>query len=126
MVFDSVFPGWSNPAGIAALVAGRFLLNASASLLVARTLRSPFPAVAVGATVCSLVLAVAVLRPGLAGIRASYVEALVQLGLVVIVAYAGYSSSSRGTAIAAAVVAVLALALLLVSLPLYGEATVAP
>ena len=121
-----MFPGWSNPAGLVALVAARFVVNLSASLVAARALRSPFPAIAVGGAVVSLLLAVAVIRPGLAGIRASYVEALLQFGIVALTVYAGYTSSSRWVTVAAAAVALLALAGLAVSLPIYGEATVAP
>lgn len=126
MVAELLFPGWSNPLGLVALVASRFVVNVSVSALAVRTLPSPTPLVAVGATVLSLVLTVGVLRPGLLGLQASYLEAVVQLTLVAVAVYAGYTSSSRTLTVLGAVTAILALALLAVSVPIYGEATVAP
>lgn len=126
VVLDSVFPGWSNPARIAGLVVGRFLLNCAVAGLVARVLRSPLAAVAGAAAVVSLALTVGVLRPGLLGIEASYLEAAVQLGVVGLALWVGLAADSRALTLAALLVAVLAVCLLAVSVPIYGEATVAP
>lgn len=126
VVLDSVFPGWSNPLGIAALVTARFVVNCSVSGLAARTFRSSVAALAVAGAVLSLLLMIGVLRPGLLGIRASYLEAAVQLGLVLLAVTTAVVSDSRGFTVAAAALALLGLGLLAVSLPIYGEATVAP
>lgn len=127
-MFEWLFPNWSNPAAVVALVAARVGVDAALTAAVADAVgRRSLPAVgAATATLLSGVLMVLVLRPGGPGLRASYVELLLQVGLVVVAGYVAYAhrSTARRATVAAAGTGVLAL--LLVSVPIYGEALVAP
>ncbi|WP_435143423.1 hypothetical protein [Halobaculum sp. P14] len=122
-----LFPNWSSPVAVAAVVAAKAFLNA---VLTARTAalsgedsRAPF--VAGGLTVCSTVLAVFVLR-GTLGLAASYLEVALQAALLVLVAVVTYSAAENRRLAVTVPALLAAAALLLVTIPLYGEATVAP
>ncbi|SDM82204.1 hypothetical protein SAMN04487949_2704 [Halogranum gelatinilyticum] len=127
--FDWLFPTWSDPLAIAVFVGLRVLANSSLTLLVARVAGSAAVATKIlaGGTALSAVVTVSVLRPGGLGLTASYVELLVQVGLLVIAGYAVYSRpTDRRTGLATALVLVVAALLTLATVPLYGEALVAP
>ncbi|WP_254768160.1 hypothetical protein [Salinilacihabitans rarus] len=123
-----LFPNWSDPATIAALVGARFLLNATLAAMVARSAghRSSPAAAAAGLTLFSTSVTVLVLRPGGPGLHASYVELLAQVALLALAGYAVRANPSPARALATAVAVVGAASLLLLSIPVYGEATVAP
>lgn len=127
-MFDWLFPTWSNPALLAAVVAARGLLDASLTAIVGDALgyRSPLTLAAAAVTLLSVVVMVLVLRPGTLGHRASLVEIAGQLGLVAVGAYAVYANPSTGRIVGVALVSVGILALAGLTIPLYGEATVAP
>lgn len=127
-MLDWLFPNWSNPFGLTMLVGMRILLNTSLTAIVARAvgLRTSLTAAVGTATVLSTVLMVLVLRPGVLGLRASYVEFFVQIILLILAGYTVYVYSSGTRRIVTAVLVVGATALLLFTIPLYGEAFVAP
>ncbi|WP_435116918.1 hypothetical protein [Halolamina sp. C58] len=135
-MFDWLFPNWTPAWAVAALVALRLLANLGLTGAVRAAADDAETVSAAVLTFTSTVLTVAVFR-GALGQTASYVEFVVQLSLLGIAAVAVARGDGRhtftlfgrptGTARSvAAVAAVLALSLLLVSIPLYGEATVAP
>jgi hypothetical protein len=126
-VFDWLFPNWTSPALLTLLVALRTLCNLALTASIRDATGSLLAVVAGGAlTVASTVLSVGVLR-GAFGITVSHVESLVQLTLLVLAAVAvlrgDASDRSRNGVILAGAAAVL---LYLFSIPLFGEATVAP
>jgi len=135
-VFEWLFPNWT-PAWVVVAVVGLRLLGNLGLTAAVRGAADDTQTVAVAAlTVTSAVLTVAVLRGDL-GQTASHVEFVVQLSLLAIATVAvargagTYVFTLRGRPIAtarsvAAVAAALTLSLLLLSIPLYGEATVAP
>ena len=135
-MFEWLFPNWT-PAWVVAVLVGLRLLGNLGLTAAVRVAADDAAAVTAAAlTLTSTVLMVAVLRGDL-GQTASYVEFLLQLSLLGIAAVAvargdgkrTFTLLGRPTATArsvAAVAALLALSLLLVSIPLYGEATVAP
>lgn len=127
-MLEALFPGWSNPAVLAALVALRISVNGLLVAVVAATVGRDAPATAVsaGAALCSAVLVVTVLRPGGPGLNASYVELLAQLVVLGCAGYAAYSSREPRRALALGLVGALALLLGLYTIPIYGEAFVAP
>ncbi|QZY00402.1 hypothetical protein [Halobaculum rubrum] len=127
-MFEPLFPNWSSPAAVAGLVALLALSNATLVALVAtaswgdRRRTALATAVAVG----SVAAAVSVLRVGGLGNAGGNVELLARFMLILV---AGRAVVSRPTAVrlvVGAVAVVGALVLLLVTVPLYGEATVAP
>ncbi|MXR42592.1 hypothetical protein GRX01_14755 [Halobaculum sp. WSA2] len=127
-MFEPLFPNWSSPAAVAGFVALIALSNVTLVALVAtapgsgRRLTAVAAAVAVG----SVAAAVSVLRLGGLGNAGGNVELLARFMLILV---AGRAVVSRPTAvrIAAGAIAVGgALVLLVVTVPLYGEATVAP
>ena len=126
-MFDWLFSTWTSPGTLALLVALRTVCNVGLTASIRDASDSVF-AVAAGAalTVASAVLTVGVLR-GTFGITVSHVESLVQLTLLVLAAAVvlrgDAGSRARNWAILAGAAAVL---LYLVSIPLFGEATVAP
>lgn len=124
MFAASLLPGWSNPVGLLALVAVRLVVNLAVGLLAVRRFGS-VGLLAVGAAVASTAITLAVLRPGGLGLAASRLEALLQLGLIVLAGSLAVRADRR-LAVFCVVLALVALALLAVSLPIYGEATVAP
>lgn len=127
-VFEWLFPTWSDPQALALVVLGRLVLDASLTAIVARTFgrRSAVTAVAAAVTIGSAVTMVLVLRPGTLGTNAANVELLAQLGLLGVAGYAVARTPSAPRIGAFALVGVAALALWLLSIPIYGEATVAP
>ena len=126
-VAHPLFPTWSAPWSLTALVAVRVGVNAVIVLLAVRAgVSRPVVGGATLATLVSGVLTVAVLRPGGLGLTASHAEQLIQLGLVglaVVVAARGSGLVSR---LALAGLAAVAVGLGLLFVPIYGEATVAP
>lgn len=127
-VAEWLFPNWSDPDAIAALVGVRVALNTTLAALVVRAVgrRSSLSAAAVGLTLFSASATVLVLRPGGLGLHASYVELFAQVALIALAGYAVRANPSIGRAVATAAVVVGAATLLLLMIPVYGEATVAP
>lgn len=127
-MFEWLFPNWSNPALLAVLVAARVVVDASLAATVADALGpGSLPARAtVAATVLAAVSMVLVLRPGGLGLRASYVDLLLQVALVVVAGYVAYAHPSSFRRVAVVLAGTGAIALILVAVPLYGEALVAP
>ncbi|UPV73655.1 hypothetical protein M0R89_14045 [Halorussus limi] len=125
-MFDWLFPNWSNPAALTALVVSKVLLNAALTAFVAESTRatSRSALLTAGLTVASTILFVSVLRGG-AGITASYVEFLAQAVLLAVAGRAVYSTPSLRRRVAVPVF-LGAISLALVVIPVYGEATVAP
>lgn len=126
-MFEWLFPTWTNPAVLALIVGARALVNATLTTLVAES-RGPtagFTIVAAVFTLLSTAISVPVLR-GDPGLDASYLEFVVQVALVSLAGYVVYSSPSTRRARATILTAFCAIALLIVVIPLYGEATVAP
>ncbi len=126
-MFDWLFPNWTSPAFLTLLVALRTLCNLGLTASIRDATGSVLAVAAGGAlTVASTVLTVGVLR-GAFGITVSHGESLVQLTLLVLAAVVVLrgeaDSRARNLAILAGTAAVL---LYLVSIPLFGEATVAP
>jgi hypothetical protein len=126
-MFDWLFPGWTAPGLLTLVVALRTLCNVGLTASMWGASRSRLAAVAGGTlTVASTVLTVGVLR-GTFGLTVSHVESLVQLTLLVLAAIVVTIGNGRkrwrNRAIVAGVGAVL---LYLFSIPLFGEATVAP
>lgn len=126
-MFDWLFPQWSNPALVTAVVALRLLLDAALVWLVARAngRRSRLAILGAALTVLSAALMVSVLRTG-EGRLASYMELASQGVLVGLAGYTTYRNPSRRrwwTFVAVTLVVVL---LLVPAIVLYGEATVAP
>jgi len=135
-VFEWLFPNWTPAWAVAAVVALRLLGNLGLTAAVRGAADDAEAVAAAALTFTSAFLTIAVLRGDL-GQTASYVEFVVQLSLLGIATVAvargdgtrTFSLLGRPTASArsvAAVAAFLALSLLVVSIPLYGEATVAP
>jgi len=126
-VFDWLFPGWTAPGLLTLIVVLRTLCNVGLTASMWDASESTLVAAAGGAlTVASTVLTVGVLR-GAFGLSVSHVESLLQLTLLllttVVVARGNGSKRGRTRAVIAGVAAVL---LYFVSIPLFGEATVAP
>jgi len=127
-VFEPLFPNWSSPAAIAGFVALVAASNAALVALVATASWGDRRRTALAATVAvaSVAAAVSVVRVGGLGTVGGNAELLARLVLILA---AGHAVVSRPTAvrIAAGAVAVGgALVLLVFTVPLYGEATVAP
>lgn len=123
-MFDWLFPGWTPAWAVVAVVALRVLCNVGLTAAVREAAGDAETVTAAALTLCSAGLTVAVLRGDL-GRPASYAEFVVQLSLLGIVAAAVLRGDGGGRR-RAIVAGCGALVLLLVSVPLYGEATVAP
>ncbi|WP_053947494.1 hypothetical protein [Halolamina sediminis] len=125
-MFDWLFPGWTAPGVLTALVVTRTLCNLGLTAAIREASESVLGVVAGGAlTVASTVLTVGILR-GTFGITVSHVESILQLALLMlagVVVLREGSTRGRSWAILAGAGAVL---LYLFSIPLFGEATVAP
>lgn len=126
-MFEWLFPGWTAPGLLALVVTLRTLCNLGLTASMWDASDSTLAVLAGGSlTVASGVLTVGVLR-GAFGLAVSHGESIVQLTLLVlaavVVARGGGSKRGRNLALLAGVGAVL---LYLVSIPLFGEATVAP
>ena len=126
-MFEWLFPNWTNPGVLAAVVAGRTLLNGGLTAVVARAAghRSLLAVVAAAVTVASAAVTVLVLR-GTLGHGPSLAEMAAQLCLLALAGAAVYRHPSRGRVAAVALLTVAVLALGLLMVPIYGEATVAP
>lgn len=94
VLFRAVFPGWSNPLALVALVGSRFALTASLTVTAGRTVgvRAVHTVAVDTLAVVSAVPTVLLLRGSGLGIHASYAEFLIQIALVGI---AGYVVSTR-------------------------------
>jgi hypothetical protein len=126
-VFEWLFPNWTAPWLLTALVVARTLCNLGLTAAIREASESTLAVAAGGAlTVASTVLTVGVLR-GTFGITVSHVESLLQLALLVLAGVVVLRNEGRtrgrNWAILAGAGAVL---LYLFSIPLFGEATVAP
>ena len=126
--FELLFPGWSNPLAVAGLVAARALCNCALTVLAARSVGrdAALTRAVAAATVISAGMTVLLLRPDGLGYRASFVELLVQVGLLSLAGSAVYANPTARRAAAAVGVGVVAAALSLFTIPVYGEAFVAP
>ncbi|WP_227380469.1 hypothetical protein [Haladaptatus halobius] len=126
-MFERLFPHWSNPALLAAIAGMRIFINLVLTMIVAKatsaTSRSTVAMVVL--TVLSAVLMVIVLRDGL-GLNASYLEFLLQVTLLVLTGYIVASNPENRRWRVIVAVSLGAIVLLLIMIPLYGEATVAP
>ena len=127
-MFDWLFPNWSSPVTVAAIVALRLLVDTGLVAAVARSTqpRSRPTAAAAALTFVSTLLMVSVLRPGGAGRTGSYVEIGLQFVLLGVAGYATYENPSTRRWATFAALAGGAILLLLPAIVLYGEATVAP
>jgi hypothetical protein len=128
-MLDWLFPNWSDPLGIALLLALRLACNLGLTATVADRVgrRRPRTVAMAAGTVASTVLSVVVLRPGVLGIRASLVEVLLQASLVVVALVTTYQRPDGWLRVLATVaLAVVALLFGLVMISVYGEALVAP
>ncbi|MBP1985676.1 hypothetical protein [Halolamina salifodinae] len=124
-MFDWLFPGWTAPGVLAAIVALRTLCNVGLTLAVRDATDSPSAVgVAAALTAVSLVLTVGVLR-GAFGLQTSHAETVVQAALLVVTGVVVARGDGMGRRLAAVAGAV-AVLLYLLSIPLFGEATVAP
>lgn len=127
-MLESLFPNWSNPLQLTALVGMRIILNVYLTITVAKAvgLRTIHTAVMGAITLVSAVLTILLLRQSGLGINASYVEFLLQVVLIAIAGYVVYSHPSSTRRIVTTIVLIGAVVLLVVMIPLYGEAFVAP
>ncbi|GAA0298594.1 hypothetical protein [Halarchaeum salinum] len=119
--------GWSDPASVATLLVVRVACNVALCLLVASAdgTRARSTIAAVTLTGCSAVLMTVVVG-GTFGRPAGLLDIGVQVVLLVLAGYATCSSSARWRTLAFGSAALSTIALLLLSIVLYGEATVAP
>lgn len=126
-MFEWLFPHWSTPALLTAIVGARIFTNIVLTMIVAKSTSamSSFTGAAAVLTALSAVLMVIVLRGGL-GLNASYLEFLLQVTLLVLTGYVIFSTPENGRLKVTVAVSLSAILLLLIIIPLYGEATVAP
>ena len=126
-MFEWLFPNWSNPAAVTAVVALRLGLDLALVAIVVRTRGSRSRLAILGAalTLLSGVAMVWVLRTG-EGRAASFLELGFQVVLFGLAGYATYANPSRRRWLAFLAVAVPVVVLLVPAVVLYGEATVAP
>ncbi|GGM57061.1 hypothetical protein J2752_000948 [Halarchaeum rubridurum] len=119
--------GWSNPAVVAALVVARVACNVALTGIVvsAAGARTRPTAVAATLTGCSAALLLSVVD-GAAGRPAGLLDLAVQVALLALAGHATLTSTTRRRALAFGALALLTVGLLLPSVVLYGEATVAP
>lgn len=128
-MLDWLFPNWSDPLRITLFLALRLACNLGLTATVADRVgrRRPRTVGMATGTLASTVLAVLVLRPGVLGVRASFVEVLLQASLVGVALVTTYQRPNGWWRVAATVgLAAVALLFGLVTIPVYGEALVAP
>ncbi|WP_224333957.1 hypothetical protein [Haloprofundus halobius] len=127
-MFEWLFPGWSNPLAMTVFVGLRVLLNVALTVLTARSVgrRAPSTLLVGVGTLVSAVMMVLLLRPGVLGYSASFVEFALQLLLVALAGYAAFAAGSKQRRVTTVTIIVGAIALLLFTVPIYGEAFVAP
>lgn len=126
-MFEWLFPHWSNPALLAAIVGARIFINMVLTMIVAQSTSATSRSTVAMAvlTALSAVLMVTVLRGSL-GLNASYLEFVLQLILLILTGYAIASNPEDGRWRVTVAISLGAILLLLIMIPLYGEATVAP
>lgn len=125
---DWLFPNWSNPLMVTALVGVRILFNVYLTVMVSQTVgrRTVHTGIMGTTTLLSGVLTILLLRPSGLGHNLSYVESILQAVLLAIAGYVVYSSSWEMRQLVAVVVILAATVLLVVMIPVYGERFVAP
>ena len=127
-MFEPLFPNWSDPTALVTLLGLRLIFNilgiALAALLLGKD--SLFTLTLAVLTLTSTTIAMLALRPGVIGLSASYLELLIQIVILAGVSYAVYTSPTKTRLITLAVILIGSIALLLIMIPLYGEAFVAP
>ena len=126
-MFEWLFPNWSSPVAVTAVVALRLGLDVALVGLVVwtRGRRSRLAIFGAASTLLSAVAMVWVLRTG-EGRLASFLELGFQVVLIGLAGYATYTEPSRRRWLAFVAVAVPVVVLLVPAVVLYGEATVAP
>jgi len=125
-VLDALFPNWSSPAAVAAVVGLVAASNATLVALIAARTSRPFAAVAAAAGVGSVVTATLVVRADGLGTAAGNAELLARAALILAAVGATLRDRTPLRVAAGAVAVAVAFGLLAVTIPLYGEATVAP
>jgi hypothetical protein len=112
---------------VAGIVGIRVLFNGGLTALVAKS-GSPTSRAAICAAVLTALSAglTAGVLLGVLGLAASYLESLLQVALVVLTGYVVRSNPSPGRVRATIAISLCALALLLLVIPVYGDALVAP
>ena len=106
----------------------RFIFNVYLTIMVAKAVgfRTLHTAVMGAITVVSAALTILLLRQSGLAISASYAELLLQVVLIAIAGYVVYAHPSSTRRIVTAIVFLGAVVLLVVMIPIYGEAFVAP
>lgn len=127
-MLEWLFPNWSDPLTVTALVGVRILLNVYLTVVVSEIIgrRTVHTATMSVLTLLSGVLTILLLRPSGLAHDLSYVESLLQAVLIAIAGYVVYSSPWRMRRIVTVLVILGATALLVIMIPLYGERFVAP
>lgn len=127
-MFDWLFPNWSHPFTVTALVGARLLLNVYLTVMVAKTVgsRTAYTAVMGTMTILSGVLTILLLRTSGLGPNLSYIEFILQVLLIAIASHVVYSSPWNTRRLVAGIVLVGATVLLVLMIPIYGERFVAP
>ena len=127
-MFEPLFPNWSTPTTLVIILSLRLGFNILAVALTASIVgpRSPFTSILALCTICSIIIAVLALRPGTLGLRSSYVELSIQLGILVATAYVVANAPTIPRLLLLTLVLAGSIALGLIMIPLYGEAFVAP
>ncbi|MFB9808235.1 hypothetical protein ACFFQF_25035 [Haladaptatus pallidirubidus] len=87
---------------------------------------SPTSRSTVVATVLTVLSAIILVLRGVLGLNASYLEFLFQVSFLVLAGYSIHSNPSNVRLRVVGAVSLGTIALLLITIPLYGEATVAP
>lgn len=127
-MFDWLFPAWSSPARVAAFFLVRTLVDVTLVALLARTAgpRSRRMIAGGALTVLAAVLMLSVLRPGGPGRTAGNLDLVLQVVLLAVAGHAVWQDPSRRRWVTYALLLAGSVALLLPTVVLYGEATVAP
>jgi hypothetical protein len=127
-MLESLFLGWSNLIQLTVLVGMKFIFNVYLTIMVAKAVgsRTLHTAVMGAITVVSAALTILLLRQSGLGISASYAEFLLQVVVIAIAGYVVYTYPSSTRRIVTAVVFLGTVVLLIIMIPIYGEAFVAP
>jgi len=106
----------------------RFIFNVYLTIMMAKAVgsRTLHTAVMGAITVVSAALTILLLRQSGLGISASYAEFLLQVVVIAIAGYVVYTYPSSTRRIVTAVVFLGTVVLLIIMIPIYGEAFVAP
>ncbi|MFY4812589.1 hypothetical protein ACOJIV_07725 [Haloarcula sp. AONF1] len=126
-MFEWLFPNWSNPLTITALVSVRIFLNVYLTVAVSEIVgrRTAYTATMGTATFLFGVLTILLLRPNGLALGLPYVESVLQVVLIAIAGYVVYSSPWKVRRIVTVLAIVSATALLVIMIPVYGERFVA-